>query len=59
MSEAEDVDGNWGIDGGKVRDRDWEPIRKLKTRLKEFEKKSEFVGKVKSSLVCVFLLLPI
>jgi digalactosyldiacylglycerol synthase len=47
--------------------RDWEPVRALKTRLKEFErrsssaeifggfKKSEFVEKVKSSLVCSLL----
>lgn len=47
--------------------RDWEPVRALKTRLKEFErrsssaeifgglKNSEFVEKVKSSLVCSLL----
>lgn len=44
--------------------KDWEPVRVLKTRLRELERKSsssdileslknsEFVGKVKSSLVC-------
>ncbi|KAJ1388566.1 Digalactosyldiacylglycerol synthase 1, partial [Sesbania bispinosa] len=47
---------------GEVEARDWEPIRALKTRLKEFEKRSssveifdgfknsEFLEKLKSSL---------
>ena len=48
---------------GEGESRDWEPIRVLKTRLKEFEKRgssfdafknSEFVEKVKSSLVCAY-----
>ncbi|KAM5559327.1 digalactosyldiacylglycerol synthase 1, chloroplastic [Rosa sericea] len=53
--------GEWKRDGDdeeKQSGRDWEPIRVLKTRLKEFEKReflggfknSEFVEKVKSSL---------
>lgn len=46
---------------GEGESKDWEPIRKLKTRLKEFEKRgssfeafknSEFMEKVKASLVC-------
>ncbi|KAG6690468.1 digalactosyldiacylglycerol synthase 1, chloroplastic [Carya illinoinensis] len=49
-------------EGDEAQSRDWEPIRALKTRLREFEKrsssveifggfkKSEFVEKVKSSL---------
>lgn len=46
---------------GEGESKDWEPIRALKIRLKEFEKRgssfeafknSEFVEKVKSSLVC-------
>lgn len=59
--------GEWkreGEDEEKHSVRDWEPIRVLKTRLKEFEKReflggfknSEFVEKVKSSLVCSLLL---
>lgn len=54
---------------GEGETRDWEPIRALKTRLKEFEKRSssveifdglknsEFLEKLKSSLVCSFMLL--
>ena len=50
----------WKNDG-EGESRDWEPIRVLKTRFKEFEKRgssfeafknSEFVEKFKSSLVC-------
>lgn len=51
---------------GEGEAQDWEPIRALKTRLKEFEKRSssveffdgfknsEFLEKLKSSLVCCF-----
>ncbi|KAL5545718.1 hypothetical protein UlMin_005405 [Ulmus minor] len=56
--------GEWKAEGeaGEGQARDWEPIRALKTRFKEFEKRSssaeifegfknsEFVEKVKSSL---------
>lgn len=62
--------GEWKGEGDaeEGRSRDWEPIRVLKTRLKNFEKrnssteifdgfkKSEFVEKVKSSLVSFLLL---
>lgn len=41
---------------GEGEARDWEPIRALKTRFKEFEKNSEFVEKFKSSLVCSSIL---
>ncbi|KAJ1384790.1 putative digalactosyldiacylglycerol synthase 1, chloroplastic [Sesbania bispinosa] len=44
--------GEWN--GDEHRHKDWEPIRALKTRFKEFEKNSEFVGKLKSSFVCPF-----
>lgn len=57
--------GEWKGDGEaedeeRQSNKDWEPIRALKTRLKEFEKReflggfknSEFVEKFKSSLVC-------
>lgn len=44
--------GEWN--GDEHRHKDWEPIRALKTRFKEFEKNSEFVGKLKSSFVCSF-----
>lgn len=64
----------WGVSKGEEeadegQSRDWEPIRALKTRLKEFEKRSstseifggfknsEFLEKVKSSLVCFLLFL--
>ncbi|KAK7268094.1 hypothetical protein RIF29_20780 [Crotalaria pallida] len=54
VSEVGDMDGIVGFDRGKNGEeehvRDWEPIRVLKMRLKEFEKKSKFVEKVKSSL---------
>jgi len=55
-------------EGEEGQFRDWEPIRVLKTRLREFEQKnssseifenfknSEFVEKVKSSLVCYFFI---
>lgn len=55
--------GDWKEEGGQFGK--WEPIRVLKRRLKQFEKKSEFgelfggfknselVEKVKSGLVCV------
>lgn len=58
--------GEWKREGDV--DGDWEPIRKFKTKLKEFEKRrssveifdgfknSEFVEKLKSGLVCFFLL---
>ncbi|XP_004303377.1 PREDICTED: digalactosyldiacylglycerol synthase 1, chloroplastic [Fragaria vesca subsp. vesca] len=57
--------GEWKRDGEdeeKQSRKDWEPIRVLKTRLKEFEKReflggfknSEFVEKVKSSLKSVY-----
>ena len=58
--------GEWKGEGetegeGHSSTRDWEPIRVLKTGFKEFErrssfdgfKKSEFVEKLKSSLVCL------
>lgn len=60
--------GEGEADGEGQTTKDWEPIRALKTRLKEFEKRSssveifdgfknsEFVEKLKSSLVCSFLL---
>ena len=51
--------GEWkgAVEGEEAQSRDWEPIRALKTRLREFEKRSslknsEFVEKLKSSLVC-------
>lgn len=58
--------GEWKPDGEakEGQSRDWEPIRVLKTRLKEFEKRNtsveifggfknnEFMEKVKTSLVC-------
>jgi len=56
--------GFWeGLKGegeGESETRDWEPIRVLKTRIREFEKRSsfdgfknsEFLEKLKSSLVC-------
>jgi len=48
---------------GESETRDWEPIRVLKTRIKEFEKRSsfdgfrnsEFLDKLKSSLVCTYI----
>ena len=64
----------WGVWKSEVEgdeaaeSRDWEPIRVLKTRLREFEKRSssaeifgglknsEFVEKLKSSLVCSIFL---
>lgn len=63
--------GEWKAEGEAEEgesSKDWEPIRVLKTRLKEFEKRnasveifggfknSEFVEKVKTSLVCSLLL---
>lgn len=58
--------GEWKGEGeaDEGQFKDWEPIRALKTRLKEFEKRSsfsgfknsEFVEKVKSSLVCFLFL---
>lgn len=62
--------GEWKGEGEaeEGQTKDWEPIRALKTRLKEFEKRSssaeifggfknsEFVEKFKSGLVCSLLL---
>lgn len=59
----------WGERDGEGQVGEWEPIRTLKTRLREFERKrdlsveeifggfksSEFVEKVKSSWVCFLL----
>ncbi|KAE9585348.1 hypothetical protein Lal_00018099 [Lupinus albus] len=45
---------DWGEWKGEGEARDWEPIRKLKSRFKEFEKNSEFVEKFKSSLKSMY-----
>ncbi|OIV90419.1 hypothetical protein TanjilG_10905 [Lupinus angustifolius] len=42
--------GDWNGDEEEQHLKDCKPIRVLKTRLKEFDKKSEFIEKVKSSL---------
>lgn len=53
--------GEWKASEEEDTAKDWVPIRALKTRLKELEKRSggfknsEFVEKFKSSLVCSFL----
>ncbi|KAL1331848.1 digalactosyldiacylglycerol synthase 1, chloroplastic-like [Arachis hypogaea] len=56
VAEVEDTDGIWGFEGdnSKREEKDWEPIQKLKTKFKEFEKNNEFVEKFKSSLKLIY-----